>query len=72
MDRLLGEFAGGRWIFVTGNGAASAQAVRALAAAASVGCHRLVASPSFACYRDNESPVLTISLVRPRPALPST
>jgi len=68
IDRLLGEFAGGRWIFVTGNGAIGAPAIRALAAAASVGCHRLVVSPSFACYRGNEGPVLRCSLVRPRPA----
>lgn len=66
LDQLLGEFAGGRWIFVTGNGTVDARAIHAIASAASSGCHRLVACPSLACYQGAETPMLSVTLERPR------
>jgi hypothetical protein len=65
IDRLRGERAGGRWVCVTGAGSVSAQAIRALTAAAAAGCQRLVVRPSLARYRDREPLVVTTELVRP-------
>jgi len=72
MDRLAGEFAGGRWIFVTGNGAVDGEAIRLLVAMAAGGRLRLSLTPSLACYRGNEPPTLTIALSRPQAAGAST
>jgi len=65
IDRLRGERAGGRWICVTSTGSVTAQAIRALTAAAAAGCQRLLVRPSLACYRDREPLVVTTELVRP-------
>ena len=50
MDRLAGEFAGGRWILVTGNGTIDGEAIRLLVAMAAAGRLRLSVTPSLACY----------------------
>jgi hypothetical protein len=65
VDRLRGERAGGRWLFVTGTGSVTAQLIRALTVAAAAGCQRLVVRPSFACCRDGEPLVITTELIRP-------
>jgi len=65
VDRMRGERTGGRWIFVTGTGSVTAQAIRALTAAAAAGCQRLLVRPSLACYRGGEPLVVTTEIVRP-------
>jgi hypothetical protein len=66
VDRLEREFAGGRWIFATGNGAVGAAALRVLVEAASLGARQLVVRTSRACYRGGERPSVTVSYRRPR------
>ncbi|HXY70569.1 MAG TPA: hypothetical protein VEH62_14070 [Gemmatimonadales bacterium] len=73
VDRLEGEFAGGRWILVTGDAAPAADALRLLVAAAARGARRLEVRPSYACYRDGERPavaVTTRAYPRGRPPAP--
>jgi hypothetical protein len=65
IDRLLGPFAGGRWLLADFNGSLSAAALRALLEHAAVGAHALVAQPSFACYQDGETPAITVTLKSP-------
>ena len=66
IDRIQGEFAGGRWILANFRGSMSAKTIAALAGTASPGAIRLSARPSFACYRDGEKPTIMISLRRPK------
>jgi hypothetical protein len=61
VDRLEGRFAGGRWIFATSDGALERDTLRALVQAASAGMRRLDVRPSYACYRDGERPVVSVS-----------
>ena len=65
IDRVLGEFAGGRWVFATSDRPVDAVSLRHLVTYALSGGSRLAARPSFACYRDGESPAITIRLLRP-------
>lgn len=65
IDRLLGPFAGGRWVLANFKGSLSAAALRALVEHATVGAQQLVAQPSFACYRDGETPAITVTLKSP-------
>ncbi len=65
VDRLLGPYAGGRWIFVNIDGSISTDALGALVRDAALGAHRLRAQPSYACYRDGETPAIAITLKSP-------
>jgi hypothetical protein len=65
IDRLLGPHAGGRWILANLDGSLSAAALRSLIRDAALGAHRLRAQPSFACYRDGETPSITVTLKSP-------
>jgi hypothetical protein len=62
VDRLEGEFAGGRWIFATLDRELPAPTVRALVAAAARGAALLEARPSCACYRGGERPRVRVRL----------
>jgi len=61
VDRLEREFAGGRWIFATGDGAVTPAALRVLVEAASLGSRQLIVRPSFACYRGGERPSVSVA-----------
>ena len=61
VDRLEREFAGGRWVFATGDGAVAPAALRLLVEAAALGARQLVVRPSFACYRGAERPSVSVS-----------
>jgi len=65
VDRLDGEFAGGRWLWCTGDGEIGAQAIRTLAAAAAGGWRRFSVRPSYACYAGGETVSVTAMLERP-------
>jgi len=65
MDRLAGEFAGGRWLLVTGNGAIDGEAIRLLVAMAAAGRLRLSVTPSLACYSRSEAASVAFALSRP-------
>jgi len=65
IDQLLGPFAGGRWVLANFKGSLSGAALRALVEHAAVGAHRLTAQPSLACYRDGETPAITVMLKSP-------
>ena len=61
VDRIEREFAGGRWVFATGDGAVTPAALRLLVEAASLGARHLTVRPSFACYRGRERPAVAVS-----------
>ncbi len=65
IDRLMGPYAGGRWVLANLDGTFTAEAVRAMVRDAALGAHRLTVAPSFACYREAESPEISITLRSP-------
>ncbi len=73
VDRLEREFAGGRWIFATQDGALEPATVRTLVGAAATGSRRFEARPSLACYRAGERPSVSVSYRAgaPREAAPA-
>jgi hypothetical protein len=66
IDRLQGEFAGGRWVLANISGRISAAAVRLLAEQAAQGAFEVRVRSDFACYRADETPEFTIDSRRPR------
>ena len=66
IDRLQGEFAGGRWIFANFSGRISAAVTGQLAQLASQSAIEFRIRTEFACYRAGETPQFTIDLHRPR------
>ena len=72
IDRLLADFAGGRWVFANFNGTLDAKALGLIAKRAAQGASRLQVKSAFACYRPGETPSLTIRLNRPNRRLAST
>ena len=62
VDRLQGQFAGGRWVFATSDGAPERGTVRALVEAAASGLRRFDVQPTYACYRDGERPAVSIAV----------
>ena len=65
IDRMLGPYAGGRWVLGNLDGTISAEAIRALLQDAALGANRLTITPSYACYRDSESPEIEVTLKSP-------
>ena len=72
VDRLLGDYAGGRWLWANYKGRISAETVRALAENALQGAWEVVAQPAQACYYEGETPVLNLQLRRPAGGLAHT
>jgi len=66
IDRLLSEFAGGRWVLANFTGSLDAKAVRVLAERALQGASRLEVTTDLACYRQGETPLVSIQLARPK------
>jgi Cellulase (glycosyl hydrolase family 5) len=66
IDRLLGDFAGGRWVLAAFKGSLDARVIRALAASAAGGAIDLVARPTYAGFAPGESPSVQLRLTRPR------
>jgi Cellulase (glycosyl hydrolase family 5) len=67
IDRLLGEFAGGRWVFVNCKGGRiDPQVLALLAEKASQGASRFEVKTDFASYNPGETPTLSIEILRPK------
>ncbi|MBI1807142.1 MAG: cellulase family glycosylhydrolase [Ignavibacteria bacterium] len=66
IDRLQGEYAGGRWMLANLRGSLSEKAIRVLVELAMQGSMELSARSSFACYHEGEMPSFTIQFRRPR------
>ncbi|HZS49047.1 MAG TPA: cellulase family glycosylhydrolase, partial [Blastocatellia bacterium] len=60
IDRIKGDFAGGRWMLETSNGKPTLYAIRALVRAASRGSNQLYVRPDLACYRDENPPIAKV------------
>ena len=61
VDRIEGEYAGGRWVLATGDASLGAAALRLLVEAAARGPRQLDVRPSYACYRGGERPAVSVS-----------
>jgi len=70
IDRLLADFAGGRWVFANFRGTLDAKALTVLAQRATQGASRFEVRSEFACYRPGEIPSLSVRLIRPKGDLP--
>jgi hypothetical protein len=66
MDRLLADFAGGRWVFANYTGTIGSNAIRALVQAAARGASRFEVRSEFACYRPGEALSFSAQLTRPK------
>jgi hypothetical protein len=65
IDRLQGEFAGGRWVLANFSGRVTAAAVRQLAQQAALGAIEFSVRSEFACYRPGEVPSFSVDLHQP-------
>jgi len=65
IDRLQGEFAGGRWVLANFSGRVSAAAIRRLSEQAALGAIEFRVRSEFACYRPGEVPSFSVDLHRP-------
>jgi hypothetical protein len=66
IDRLQGDFAGGRWVLANFDGDYNSGALRALAERAVQGAARLEVRSEFACYRPGETPELSLNVLAPK------
>ena len=66
IDRLLADFAGGRWVFANFSGNLDAITIAALAQRAAQGAIRLEVTSTFARYNPIEVPLLSVRLIRPK------
>jgi Cellulase (glycosyl hydrolase family 5) len=66
IDRLLADFAGGRWVFANFSGSLDSKALRILAETAAQGASRFEVRSDFACYQQGEVPSVSVQLVRPK------
>jgi Cellulase (glycosyl hydrolase family 5) len=66
IDRLLADFAGGRWVFANFSGSLDTKALRVLAETAAQGASRFEVRSDFACYQQGEVPSVSVKLVRPK------
>jgi hypothetical protein len=65
IDRLQGDFAGGRWVLANFKGSIGKELLRNLVALAAEGASEFTARPSYACYREGETPTISVELNRP-------
>lgn len=66
IDRLLGEFAGGRWVLANVNSNIEGAAIATLAQIASQGASRFEVRSDFASYKPGETPTLSVELHHPK------
>lgn len=66
IDRLQGEFAGGRWILANFEGEITGDLVKSLVADCAIGAFQLTATPVFATLRPEEKLSLKIKLAVPK------
>jgi Beta-galactosidase len=66
IERLRGEFAGGRWIFANFSGGVQRSLITKLAGTASEGAYRFEVRTNFSSYKPGEIPTMTVELLRPK------
>jgi len=66
IDRLSGEFAGGRWVLANFFGKIDGATVALLAQRAAQGASRFEVKSNFASYQPGETPTLSVELLRPK------
>jgi hypothetical protein len=66
IDRLLGEFAGGRWVLVNASWKIDDSVVSEMAQRAAGAASRFEVRSDFASYKRGEIPTLTVELLRPK------
>ncbi|HEV8203796.1 MAG TPA: hypothetical protein VGP98_06145, partial [Pyrinomonadaceae bacterium] len=66
IDRLLGDFAGGCWVFANFSGSIEASLISTLAERAAQGASRFEVRTDFVSYKQGEIPVLTVEVLRPK------
>ncbi len=66
VDRMQGEFAGGRWVFAACEGNITPKGIRLLAELALEDSVELTVNTPLACYYPGEQPLLNVRLRRPR------
>jgi len=69
IDRLLREFAGGRWVLANFRGSMDHLVLGNLAWLAAQGASHVEVRTRFACYREGETPSLSIRIHRPKGGL---
>jgi hypothetical protein len=69
IDRLLREFAGGRWMLANFRGSMDHNFLSYLAAIAAQGATHVEVRNKFACYREGETPSLSVRVHRPKGGL---
>ena len=65
IDRMAGEFAGGRWVFATSDRQPGASAIRDLVRAAAMGCQRLQLRSTRRVIEPGQPLSIVVSYVRP-------
>ena len=65
VDRMAGEFAGGRWVFATSDRQPGASAIRDLVRAAAMGCQRLQLRSTRRVIEPGQPLSIVVSYVRP-------
>ncbi len=66
IDRMQGDYAGGRWVLANFKGSMSANAIRFLAEQALQGSVELTARTTFGCYYEGETPSLSVQCRKPK------
>ena len=66
VDRLLADFAGGRWMLANFSGSLDVRGVGVLAQIAAQGASRFEVTSEFASYREQERPSFSVRLSRPK------
>ncbi|HEV8430907.1 MAG TPA: beta-galactosidase [Pyrinomonadaceae bacterium] len=66
VDRLLGEFAGGRWVLANLSRSIESWTITILAQRAAQGATRFEVRSDFASYKPGEVPTLSVELLRPK------
>jgi hypothetical protein len=66
IDRLRGDFAGGRWVFANFSGDIEETLITKLAQEAAQGAYRFEVRTNFASYKPGEIPTVSVELLRPK------
>ncbi len=66
IDRLQGDFSGGRWVLSNFSGSINAHTIRVLAERATQGAIHLETRSELACYREGETPAFFVQVQKPK------
>ena len=71
IDRMQGDFAGGRWVFAAFEGKVSAKGIRLMSELALEDSSEFTVMTPFACYYPGEQPLVQVRMRRPRGSVES-